>query len=119
MTVNINVGSIFLRPIQLTRRFPGNYNNKGKFEEPTPPQVMTIQASVQPVPNDQYRFLPEGDSPAKFRIAYSNFLFEEGTHSGQKPDEILVDGVTYRLFTVIDWIFNGYSAAIFRSVQSG
>jgi len=104
-----------MRPITLKKFGIGGYVD-GLYIEPLPLET-TINASVQPVPSSQYRFIPEGDSPANFRSIYTNEILDTGVNGGNKPDEIVDKGITYRLFQITDWNDNGYMHAIFKSTE--
>ena len=75
-----------------------------------------ISASVQPVPSSQYRLLPEGDSPAKYRQIYTNMKLQMPSKN-VRPDEITEDGITYRLTELDDWGNNGHTAGLFREIE--
>ena len=112
--IKVKVPSAFMKSVTL-RRFKGGSYVDGDWIE-NAPTSRKISASVQPVPSSQYRLLPEGDSPAKFRVIYTNIKLQMPSKD-IKPDEIIENGITYRATELDDWSSNGHTSGIFREIE--
>ncbi len=75
-----------------------------------------IRASVQPLSTAEYRRLPEGDSPMKYREVYTNVEMKIPDKNAS-PDEIIHKGLRYKMATFSNWIDNGYTSAVFKQVD--
>ncbi len=112
--IKVSIPGEFLMPLILHRFAIGGYVD-GLWIDGTVTDS-SIQASVQPVPPALYRFLPEGDSPLKFRMVYYNGNFLVPSVE-QKPDEITHDGIRFQMTSYDNWKHNGYESALFEQVH--
>lgn len=112
--IKVRVPSSFMTKVLLKRFNSGSYVNGEWIDGGS--SSKKINASIQPVPSSQYRLLPEGDSPAKYRQIYTNMKLQMPSKD-IKPDEITEYGITYRLTDLDDWGNNGHTAGLFREIE--
>jgi len=112
--IKVKIPSAFMKKVILKRFKEGSYLNGEWIDGGSTSNK--INASVQPVPSSQYRLLPEGDSPAKYRQIYTNIKLQMPSKK-IKPDEITEDGITYRLTDFDNWSGNGHTAGLFREIE--
>jgi len=74
---------------------------------------VTISASVQPLTSNDLRLLPEGDRAKLGWKVFYNGTFQMGNDAGVKPDEIIVDGILFRISSLENFDQFGHSEAIF------
>jgi len=110
--IKIKIPSAFKRKVIL-RRYPAGSYVDGKWAEGGPPVDTEIRASVQPLEPSEYRLLPEGNSGYKAFKVFWNSGFQVGVDESIKTDELLIDGLLYRLQRPEDWNGFGYTAASF------
>ncbi len=112
--IKVKVPSAFMKSVILNRFKEGSYVNGDWIDGGS--TSSQIRASVQPVPSSQYRLLPEGDSPAKFRQIYTNIELQMPSEK-IKPDEITDGSKRYRLTDFDNWSGNGHTAGLFREIE--
>lgn len=112
--IKVKIPSQFMKKVILIRYKEGSYVNGDWVDSGTTENK--ISASVQPVPSSQYRLLPEGDSPAKFRQIYTNVKLQMASKK-IKPDEIIDNEITYRLTDFDNWNENGHTSGLFREIE--
>lgn len=69
-------------------------------------ETLTIEASVQPASGKELQRLPEGERTSDYLSVWTQTeLF--GRQESKSPDRILVDGYTYEVALVNDWLSEG------------
>lgn len=109
--INVRVPAKFMRRIILRRYSAGAYSD-GVWIDGANTDT-TIQASVQPLTSNELRLLPEGDRGKRGWKIFSNTQFSLGSDSGVKSDELIIDGITFRISDKEDFQVFGHSEAIF------
>ncbi len=109
--ISVSIHSEFMRLILLRRYELGAYVD-GKWVDGVSADS-PLTASVQPMSAAEYKRLPEGFSGLIGYKVWSNVDFQLGTDAGLKPDELLIDGLWFKLINKDPWIENGYSSSSF------
>jgi len=109
--INVKVPAKFMRSVLLTRYTAGSYIN-GVWQDGLFSQT-SVHVSVQPLTTNELRLLPEGDRKKLGWKIFANFSFSLGDDSGIKADELVIDGVTFRISDKENFQVFGHSEAIF------
>ena len=95
---------IFRRPLQVTRKLAGDYNDAGKWVDGATSRVLTIQASVQPLLGKDVKTLPENRRSVESYVLYTNTnlsVLDELT--GLRGDTVAINGRNYEIVARHDW----------------
>lgn len=95
---------IFRRPLQVTRKLAGSYNDAGKWVDGATSKVLTIQASVQPLLGKDVKTLPENRRSVESYCLYTNTnltVLDELT--GLRGDIVAINGKNYEIVARHDW----------------
>lgn len=95
---------IFRRPLQVTRKLAGSYNDDGKWVDGATSILLTIQASVQPLLGKDVKTLPENRRSVESYVLYTNSnltVLDELT--GLRGDTVAINGRNYEIVARHDW----------------
>ena len=95
---------IFRRPLQVTRKLAGSYDDAGKWVDGATSKVLTIQASVQPLLGKDVKTLPENRRSLESYCLYTNTnltILDELT--GLRGDMVVINGKNYEIVARHDW----------------
>ena len=109
--ISVKVPQKFMRPVTLRRYSSGSYVD-GVWLDGVSTDT-TVMASVQPLAPNDLRLLPEGDRGKRAWKIFSNFLLSMGDDNGIKSDEMIIDGISFRISSPEDYQFFGHTEAIF------
>jgi len=89
--------------LSITRYAPGGYNSHGRWvPSATPPTVIEILASLQPLSTEDLKDLPENRRFTKSKKIYTQTIeLKAGSvETATQPDEIEIDGETFEIIKV-------------------
>jgi hypothetical protein len=95
---------IFRRPLQVTRKLAGSYNDAGKWVDGVTSRVLTIQASVQPLLGKDVKTLPENQRCIESYCLYTNSnltVLDERTML--RGDTVVINDKNYEVVARHDW----------------
>lgn len=95
---------IFRRPLQVTRKLAGYYDDAGKWVDGANSVGLTIQASVQPLLGKDVKTLPENRRSVESYVVYTKTnltVLDELT--GLRGDTVVIGGKNYEVVARHDW----------------
>jgi len=109
---------IFRRPLKVTRKLAGEYNEAGKWVDGAVSKVLTIQASVQPLNGADVKTLPENRRSVESYCLYTNTkLTILNELVGQRGDRVVINGAEYEVVSCANWqnnVINHYKYVVQR-----
>lgn len=98
----------------------GYYDTSGDWVEATT-KTVSLEGSLQPfssMANGEVRAIEAaGYSSSDVRVFYTkDILYTLNQHTGIKPDQTTIDGLTYDVFSVKDWNISGLDSSHYKAL---